>query len=451
MQYFKPAGDFFVGDCMPFWHDGVFHLYWLLDEQHHQALGGLGGHQWAHSSTRDLVHWEQHPLALGIDYDWEGSICTGSLLHHAGRFYAFYATRMRDRSQHLALAVSDDAIHFAKTQPNPLASPPPPYAPQHYRDPVVFRDDTTGLFHMLVTAQRLDYPIPGRGGCLAHLTSPDLHAWTLGAPFLTPGFADVPECPDFFRWGDWYYLIFANHGVARYRMARTPFGPWQRPAVDAFDGPYARVLKTAAFGPDRRIGAAWIGTRTDDRDDGKFQFGGHMVLREIVQQPDGTLATRFPAELVPPTGSPLPGLSPLVGARVDGDTLSLAGDGLAAARLSAAPRNLRITATVAPATPTTTVGLRLRGQADFSGGYELRLSPHERRVALHDAALCAVDGLDRPFTLDVVLVDDLIDMCVDGRRTLVNRCPAQTGDSLFFWTQAGAATFRDILIRPLMV
>ncbi|MBU0610461.1 MAG: hypothetical protein KKI08_21440 [Armatimonadetes bacterium] len=28
-QYWRPGGEQFVGDCMPFWHDGVFHLYAL--------------------------------------------------------------------------------------------------------------------------------------------------------------------------------------------------------------------------------------------------------------------------------------------------------------------------------------------------------------------------------------------------------------------------------------
>ena len=73
MQYFKPAGDFFVGDCRPFWHDGVFHLYWLLDEQHHQTLGGLGrrSDRWddpAHTSTRfALMQASFDALAFAVD------------------------------------------------------------------------------------------------------------------------------------------------------------------------------------------------------------------------------------------------------------------------------------------------------------------------------------------------------------------------------------------------
>lgn len=100
MQYFTPVGGaYFVGDCIPFAHDGTYYLYWLLDEGHHSALGGLGGHQWCVSTTRDLVHWQHHPIAIGIDEEWEKSICTGSVVFHEGQFYAFYATRLLDGGQ----------------------------------------------------------------------------------------------------------------------------------------------------------------------------------------------------------------------------------------------------------------------------------------------------------------------------------------------------------------
>lgn len=74
MQYFTPAGgNQFVGDCIPFFHDGTFYLYWLLDEGHHGSLNGLGGHQWCVSTTRDLKTWTHHPIAIGIDEDWEAT------------------------------------------------------------------------------------------------------------------------------------------------------------------------------------------------------------------------------------------------------------------------------------------------------------------------------------------------------------------------------------------
>lgn len=42
MAYFKPEGNLYVGDCIPFYHEGTFYLYWLIDSAHHSALNGLG-------------------------------------------------------------------------------------------------------------------------------------------------------------------------------------------------------------------------------------------------------------------------------------------------------------------------------------------------------------------------------------------------------------------------
>src|SRR6218665_2115359 len=78
LQYFRPKGNLFVGDCMPFEHKGTYYFYWLLDSAHHASLNGLGGHQWALSTSTDLKTWKQHPIVLGIDEPWEKSICTGS-------------------------------------------------------------------------------------------------------------------------------------------------------------------------------------------------------------------------------------------------------------------------------------------------------------------------------------------------------------------------------------
>lgn len=97
IQYFKPTEKhLFTGDCMPCYHEGTFYLYWLLDEGHHAGLGGLGGHQWALSTSADLVNWTHHPVAVAIDEEWEKSICTGSVIADKERFYAFYSTRVKD-------------------------------------------------------------------------------------------------------------------------------------------------------------------------------------------------------------------------------------------------------------------------------------------------------------------------------------------------------------------
>lgn len=445
MQYYKPAGDLNVGDCMPFFHDGLFRLFYLVDEGHHQALGGLGGHQWAQAWSADLVHWEHQPMAIAITEEREGSICTGSVLFHAGAYYAFYATRMRDFTQHLGLAVSEDGIYFRKTEPNPFASPLPGYSRYHYRDPYAFRDDA-GRFHLLVSASLETYPVPERGGCLAHLVSDDLQQWEVLEPFLLPGLHNVPECADYFQWGDWYYLIFSNDGIARYRMSRKPFGPWLRPAQDVLDSPVSRVMKTAPFPGNRRVGVAWIGPRRDGQDNGHFQFGGNALFRELVQLPDGTLGTAFPPEMTPSGPQWQGAIIPWLG---EGGTTLANEQGLAVARCDGVPRDARLTLRVMPQAGVGSFGLRLCAGETFETGYELVFTPAEGSVRLAGQRLTVVEGLENPFSLEIVLRGELVDVCIGGNRTLVDRLPQRQGRNVFFFVQNGAVEFAEWRVEEL--
>lgn len=456
LNYWKPSGcNSGVGDCMPFFHNGLFHLYYLFDRRHHGSKWGLGAHQWAHASTTDLVHWEHHPLAVPISHEWEGSVCTGSTFYHNGVFYAFYAVRMHNGAPgQISVSTSVDGVHFTKK--GTLATLRAPYEPVSARDPKVFHDQAKGLFHMLITTSLVNPPVAGHGGCLAHLVSVDLHNWEQTDPFIVPGYTDQPECPDYFRWNDWHYLIFSNHGVARYRMARKPSGPWLRPKVDVFDGPQACVLKTAAFTDDRRIGVAWIG---------EGGWAGHTVFREITQQADGSLRTKWVAEMVPAADGPLPlSFAALTqGSSFTGSSVSVSEpEGFGSIAAQGLPRNLLIHCRITPAAGTLAFGLCIRGCDNYSGGHELRFEPLRAKVGWRhpqassideawQACLYDVDGLDRPFILDVLAREDILDICIGNRRTLVVRVdPGPNGDRLFFFAQSGAVCVEDIEIRPLL-
>lgn len=453
MQYYKPrAAQQWVGDCMPFYHAGTFYFYYLLDEGHHQLFGGRGLHQWALATSSNLVDWTHYPLALPITEDSELSMCTGSVFHHGDTYYAFHSVRRPDRTQRLGLATSTDGLHFTKQPVPPYAEPPSGYDPLHFRDPFVFRDQSTNRFHMLVTSKYVNHPVPALGGCLAHLVSDDLEQWRLEEPFLFPGFTDPPECSDHFEWNGWYYLLFSNRLQTRYRMARSPLGPWQRPAFDLVDSPWMRVVKTAPYHDNRRIGVAWVGTRAGDTDMGNFQWGGHAVFRELVQNPDGTLGTKYPAEMIPATGDPV---TPLVTVQTAGATMTAgrvtltSDDSMAALGLARLPRNARITLAGRPGPGTPRFGIRVRETMHFVDGVALELLPVAQRVELHDAVLDPVVGLDAPFTLDIILKEDLIDVCLNDRHCLINRCPQQHGDRLTFFCHTGSIEFTEVTIRSL--
>ena len=451
MQYYKPEGEFFVGDCMPFYHDGTFHLYWLLDEMHHKARGGLGGHQWAHASTTDLVHWTHHPLALAITEPWEGSICTGSTFYHAGTYYGFHAVRLPDRTQQLRVATSPDGIHFTKHDAT-LKKPPAGYSPFHFRDPFVFRDPAGDRFHMLATAALDPFPLPGRGGCLAHLVSTDLWEWEMRDPFVIPGLTDAPECPDLFEWNGWHYLVFSNHLQARYLRARSPLGPWERPVHDVLEGAWTRVPKTASFPPNRRILAGWIGTREHDQDQGKFQWGGQLVLRELVQSPDGTLGSKPLPEAALPVAAPLDlrweALHGGVTVNPSGAELT-ARPGMAAMIARGLPQNVRVRMRVTLTAGTHEFGVRLRECEVLTHGADFLLSPVQGRAALGDATLLPLPEWGDSFTLEFVAHGDIVDVCLDHRACLINRFPTARGDQLVITCRDGSVRVDEFEVCPL--
>ena len=94
-------------------------------------------------------------------------------------------------------------------------------------------------------------------------------------------------------------------------------------------------------------------------------------------------------------------------------------------------------------------GCRLRASGRFQSGCDLNFSPYEGIVRLHDQMLTAVAGLDREFGLEIILIDDIVDVCIADRRTLVNRCPRLDGDRLVCYALDADVEFREIRVCAL--
>ena len=449
MQYFRPRGyNTSAGDAMPFFHDGVLHVFYLLDRRHHQSKWGLGAHQWAHVSTTDLTHWNTYPMALTIEHDWEASICTGSVFFDNGNYYAFYATRMQDRSEHLAMAVSKDGVHFQKLLPSPFEEPKAPYRHGPNRDPFVFGQNNA--FHMIVTASLAAPEKPELAGALEHLTSSNLKTWKVEpSPFLVTGYASDPECSDFFMWHGWYYLLFSERGEAHYRMSRNPSGPWTKPAVDVFDGIEARVMKTAAFTGDRRIGVAFV----PDGD-----FGGNLVFREILQSADGTLHTTFPHEMTPHGTVELQPAIKTAKGHVDLAPGSVALDATQAAAAAAisVPDNFTLKATLSPADAASRFGFGFEDGAG-SAASSIEFDPLDGRIQWTGTpspagALPFLDGVQDlvgPIKVELVTQGTTVDLNVNGRHTLIHRLPAMIGNSILVFCTSGRLRVTHLTVQSI--
>jgi hypothetical protein len=453
MQYFKPKGNLFVGDCIPFAHNGVYYYYWLLDSAHHKSLNGLGGHQWALSTSSDLKHWEQHPLVLKIDEEWEKSICTGSVAYYKGKFYAFYATRLINNgavNEQLSYAVSNDGVHFEKHKPNPFYTSAPGYSKRNFRDPKVFVDNN-GEFHLFVASDQ-QHPIMGmNSGCLVHLSSKDLVNWTVHDPVLT-GQPSTPECPDYFYWKGWYYLVYSDGSNTSYVKSKGAYGPWEAPRYQALDEDWSNVVKTAAFKDNRRIAAAWVPSRLNSKDNTHEIFGGNSLFREVIQEPDGTLDTRFPEEMIPETGEPVKiNLEPMgkqAKAIPGGITLDN-GSGVASARIQNIPENARITLEVEPEGANEELGLLVQSDTGATKGYRLNVSANNDMVELGNTAIHGVRALAHSFTIDLVMKDGILDADINHQRTIVNRTYEIKGNVIWLYAKHGRVNFKNIIIRPL--
>jgi len=303
---------------------------------------------------------------------------------------------------------------------------------------------------MFISSYSSDPELQKFGGCLAHLFSTDLKNWELKEPVLT-GQTGTPECPDYFFWNGWYYLIYSSGGTY-YVKSKNPFGPWEYPGFQPLKEPFANVPKTAEFKDGRRISAAWIPSREDNKDDGRSRFGGNIVMRELVQEKDGTLGTSFVPELIQATSET--GWISLVHDKTtsSGNLEKLqinSPDGIGFARIDSVPYNCRITLEMEPISNNEEYGLFIRSNEKAAGGYRLAFSPNRGIVQLGNVAIEAVDGLRGKNSVEIIMKEDIIDVCVNNRRCIVNRCPGQKGAKLLLYVKQGKVNFNRIKVYEL--
>lgn len=293
IMYYKPqAGR--CGDFMPFYWEGKFHLYYLRDEHCY------------HISTCDLVHFTEHGVALpggGVEKQ-DRNIWTGCILEKDQCFHFFYTgyngdfNQMGKHTQSLLHATSKDLIHWDKDDTWSFVPDTLHYNDGAWRDPCIVFDDASQEYFMVLTAP-LKSNTWKRWGCTPLYSSKDLIHWTHKDTLYAPGLFDSQECPDLFRIGEWWYLVFSTYTrqwETRYRMAKSIDGPWIAPPEDMFDGRAFYAAKTACDG-QRRLIFGWASVKDKEKDEERYQWGGNLVMHELVQRPDGTLGTQIPAEI----------------------------------------------------------------------------------------------------------------------------------------------------------
>lgn len=302
---FRPV-DGWVGDVLPIWVDGVFHLFYcFLSNTELGTPQLLKGVDLAHITTRDFVHFEAQPLALkhGGPDDADLLIGAGSILYHSNGYVMFYCginprrSRTGAAEQVILRATSKDLITWHKDPEFVLEADPKLYERNDWRDPAVYWD--RDRWRMLLCARIPEGPFDRRG-VIGSAESNDLAHWEPTDPLIVSGTTYAPECPQVIDFGGVRYLLYSTYSdrfATRYRVFNPASDVWTRPPHDELDSHDVYAMKAVSDGNRHLYLVGWLATRAGDRDSGHRQWGGDMIVHEVVQRVDNTLGMRLPTSV----------------------------------------------------------------------------------------------------------------------------------------------------------
>ncbi len=426
--FFQPA-DGWVGDLIPFQKDGEFWLFYL----HEDRSDPKPGTSWNLVTTKDLVQLEDHGISLrhGGEDDLDFNAYTGSVVCDQSGIHHLFYTGQNPRNlgpdgaplQLVMHATSTDGMKTWVKHPELTFGAPKGYETGDWRDPFVFLDAEAGVWRMLLAARHADGP-ERRRGVIAQCVSVDLMAWKHTEPFWDPRRYITHECPEVFSWGEWWYMVYSEFSesfTTRYRMAKSPEGPWTVPELDSIDGRAFYASKSAER-DGRRFFFGWIASKEHNRDDGPWQWAGTMSVLEARQSPNGTLAFGFADELVDSFWEDVPATFhtelPATLYVPDGYKALVSSEDMPSQFYARAVLNIE--------PGTTECGLLLRSSADGDRSYIVRLEPKRGRLVfdrwprkITGEAQWHISG-DVPFDLELERPCDLgpgehtLEVIVDG-------------------------------------
>ncbi|MHC5228406.1 glycoside hydrolase family 32 protein [Enterococcus sp. LJL99] len=127
----------------------VFYQWFPFDSFH-------GMKHWGHSTSKDLVTFEDQGFALIPDEEYEkNGAYSGNAFEHDGKLYLFYTANYKtetDKIAKQALAIMDKDGNITKTAQNPIINGAPKGFSQELRDPFVF--ERNGYFYLLLGGGR---------------------------------------------------------------------------------------------------------------------------------------------------------------------------------------------------------------------------------------------------------------------------------------------------------
>ncbi|MGM0902993.1 MAG: glycoside hydrolase family 32 protein [Bacillota bacterium] len=290
--------------------NGEYHLFY----QHHPFSPEWGPMHWGHVKSKNLVHWEELPIALAPSEDFDKDGCfSGSAIEKDGKLYLVYTGNVwvdgpldEDLKQVQALAVSEDGIHFEKVVGNPVISeiPKGDINTFHFRDPKVWKRGNS--YYMVLGSKTKD-----NVGQVLLYSSEDLFDWQF-ISVIAKGEGNLGymwECPDLFELSGKAVLVMSPQGVkpegilynnlhqSGYVMGEVDYktGNFKHGPLHLLDfGFDFYAPQTMEDEQGRRILVAWMDMWESEMPTQKFGAGAMTIPRLVTMKNDRLYTTPVP-------------------------------------------------------------------------------------------------------------------------------------------------------------
>lgn len=191
--------------------DGYYHIFYQHDPD--SETPHIDGRMyWGHARTKDFLNWEELPVALIPETDYDKDGCwSGTAIVKDGVLYLFYASiellkenEKKTKIQRISVAYSQDGINFTKYENNPVIPDYPADGSPDFRDPAVACID--GVYYCVVASCHYET----KKGRLLLYKSSDLFNWEYIGIIAEWDNCRYTECPSFMEASNGKYLLAAS-------------------------------------------------------------------------------------------------------------------------------------------------------------------------------------------------------------------------------------------------
>lgn len=161
---------------------------------------------WGHAITKDFLSWQELPIALAPDREYDNNGCwSGTATVCGDTLYLFYASvQGEEKKQTVSIAYSKDGISFEKYDGNPVIRDFPADGGPDFRDPAICKIDNK-YYLVMATGNKED-----KAGRLLLYKSDDIFDWEYVGIMSEWENCKFAECPSLVKANDGAYLLAAS-------------------------------------------------------------------------------------------------------------------------------------------------------------------------------------------------------------------------------------------------